>query len=344
MAIHKAAACVVRTRPHGPELLVFRHPIAGIQIPKGSVEGGESPDAAVLRELAEESGIAAASILRKIGYHEIIVGVGPEETSPLEHQVWHTFLLAAHDEGRETWSHRVSGSAVEEGLVFDYFWLPIQEARHVVGTRFHASIDFVAGALLSEPTQSKERDPMLPKDSLATAIASVATLNGEFMLRSGAVSHEYFDKYRFESDPVLLSAIAAYLAPLIPMQTQVLAGLELGGVPIATALALRSGIHTVFVRKRAKEYGTRQLAEGLDVRGLHVLVIEDVVTSGGQVIASANDLRALGATVTDALCVIDRESGGSAALAAAGITLHSVFTKTDLTLATSAFSGSGSDQ
>jgi orotate phosphoribosyltransferase len=181
---------------------------------------------------------------------------------------------------------------------------------------------------------------MTDKDKLASAIASVATLHGEFTLRSGAVSSEYFDKYRFESDPVLLRAIAEYLAPMIPQQTQVLAGLELGGVPIATALALRSGLRTVFVRKRAKEYGTRQLAEGLDVRGLRVLVIEDVVTSGGQVVASANDLRALGATVTDTLCVIDRESGGSAALASAGIALRSLFTKTDLTLAASGSVGS----
>ena len=77
-----------------------------------------------------------------------------------------------------------------------------------------------------------------------------------------------------------------------------IAGLELGGVPIATALALRAGWPIVFVRKRAKDYGTRQLAEGYDVRGRRVLVIEDVVTSGGQVIASANDLRTLGAIVS----------------------------------------------
>ena len=118
---------------------------------------------------------------------------------------------------------------------------------------------------------------------------------------------------------------------MIPSHTQALAGLELGGVPIATALALRSGLPIVFVRKRAKNYGTRQLAEGLDVRGLHVLVVEDVVTSGGQVATSANDLRGLGAVVTDALCVIDRESGGPAALATAGIALRSLFTKSDLT-------------
>ena len=168
------------------------------------------------------------------------------------------------------------------------------------------------------------------KANLAQAIASVATLRGEFILRSGAVASEYFDKYRFESDPVLLQAIAEHLAPLIPPEMQALAGLELGGVPIATALALLTGIPTVFVRKRAKEYGTRQFAEGRDVRGLRILIVEDVVTSGGQVTASANDLRRLGATVSDALCVIDREEGGAAALAAAGLTLRSLFTKRDL--------------
>ena len=170
----------------------------------------------------------------------------------------------------------------------------------------------------------------MDRDHLAAAIASVATIRGEFTLRSGAAALEYFDKYRFESDPALLRAIAEHLAPMIPPQTQVLGGLELGGVPIATALALHTGLRIVFVRKRAKEYGTRQLAEGLDVRGARVLVVEDVVTSGGQVVASANDLRALGATVNDALCVIDRQSGGTAALAAAGIALRSLFTKTEL--------------
>jgi len=98
----------------------------------------------------------------------------------------------------------------------------------------------------------------------------------------------------------------------------------------------------VFVRKRAKDYGTRQLAEGYDVRGQRVLVVEDVVTSGGQVIASANDLRTLGATVTEAICVIDRESGGAAALLAAGIALRTIFTKSDLTVAAAVARGSAS--
>jgi len=183
---------------------------------------------------------------------------------------------------------------------------------------------------------------MIDRVNLAAAIASVATLTGEFTLRSGALAHEYFDKYRFESNPQLLAAVAEHMQSLVPATTQVIAGLELGGVPIATALALRTGLPVVFVRKRAKDYGTRQLAEGYDVRGQRVLVVEDVVTSGGQVIASANDLRTLGATVTEAICVIDRESGGAAALLAAGIALRTIFTKSDLTVAAAVARGSAS--
>ncbi|HEY4132150.1 MAG TPA: orotate phosphoribosyltransferase [Gemmatimonadaceae bacterium] len=168
------------------------------------------------------------------------------------------------------------------------------------------------------------------RNDLAAAIASVATLCGDFTLRSGASASEYFDKYRCEAEPSLLRAVAEQLAPLIPPATDALAGLELGGVPIATALALHTGLRTVFVRKKAKAYGTCQLAEGANVAGLRLLVIEDVVTSGGQVVASSEDLRRLGAVVTDALCVIDRQAGGASALAATGISLQSLFTKAEL--------------
>jgi len=168
-------------------------------------------------------------------------------------------------------------------------------------------------------------------DQLAQRVNSIARLTGTFTLRSGQVATEYFDKYRFEADPVLLSDIAAALVPLLPPDTEVLAGLELGGVPIATALSLQTGIPAAFVRKEAKTYGTCQLAEGLDLAGRRVTVVEDVVTSGGQVVISCGDLRERGAVVGHALCVIDRESGGPAALQDIGVTLHPLFTMTELT-------------
>lgn len=100
---------------------------------------------------------------------------------------------------------------------------------------------------------------------LAREIARVSQLHGEFLLRSGQISNVYFDKYQFESDPVLLASIARMAKPLIPEGTQILAGLELGGVALAVALSLESGLPTALVRKKAKDYGTRRLSEGADV-------------------------------------------------------------------------------
>ncbi len=165
---------------------------------------------------------------------------------------------------------------------------------------------------------------------LAKRVATVARLEGEFRLRSGLVSKEYFDKYQFEARPDLLRSIAADLIPLIPPGTQVLAGLELGGVPLATAMALSCDLPLAFVRKEAKEYGTGRQAEGVDVSGKQILVVEDVITTGGQVVKSVEQLRANGATVNAAVCVIDREQGGQPNLAEVQVELRSLFKSSDL--------------
>lgn len=170
----------------------------------------------------------------------------------------------------------------------------------------------------------------MERHTLAASVHASAHLTGEFLLRSGAISHEYFDKYRFEADPQLLRAIAEHLVPMVPDGTEVLAGLELGGVPLAVMLSQLTGIPVAFVRKKAKEYGTRRLAEGTAIDGRRVLVVEDVVTSGGQVVLSTADLRAAGAEVEHALCVIDRQAGGADALAASGVALRALFTMSDL--------------
>ncbi|MEP7113237.1 MAG: phosphoribosyltransferase family protein, partial [Ilumatobacteraceae bacterium] len=164
-------------------------------------------------------------------------------------------------------------------------------------------------------------------DSLAVRVNTIARLTGTFTLRSGLIATEYFDKYRFEADPVLLGDIAAAMVPLLPPDTEVLAGLELGGVPIATALSLRTGIPAAFVRKEAKSYGTAQLAEGADVAGRRVTVIEDVITTGGQVVISTGQLRDLGAIVEHVVCVIDRSVDHGSALTAAGLTMTALLTR-----------------
>lgn len=165
---------------------------------------------------------------------------------------------------------------------------------------------------------------------LAARIHAAAHLTGEFTLRSGRTATEYFDKYRFEADPVLLDEIGRLMAPLVPAETEVLAGLEMGGIPVVTALGRHTGLPCAFVRKAAKPYGTCRLAEGADVAGRRVLIIEDVVTSGGQIVLSTADLRGLGADVREALCVIDRELGGAETLSAQGLQLLSLLTADDL--------------
>ena len=171
----------------------------------------------------------------------------------------------------------------------------------------------------------------MTRDELARRIFDVSHLEGEFVLRSGQTSTEYFDKYRFKSDPPLVRAIGEALAPLVPAGTDALAGLELGGVPLATVLSQVTGLPAVFVRKEAKTYGTCQLAEGTDIDGLRLTVVEDVVTSGGQVVTSCGDLRGRGATVEHALCVIDRESGGPEALESIDVELRALFRMSELT-------------
>ena len=171
----------------------------------------------------------------------------------------------------------------------------------------------------------------MDRETLANRIFAVAHLTGQFTLRSGATSTEYFDKYRFESDPLLLEAIAEAMAPLVPDGTEVLAGLELGGVPLAVALSRATGLPAAFVRKEAKAYGTAQLAEGASVDGRRVTVVEDVVTSGGQVVMSCRDLTDRGADIVAVLCVIDRQAGGPEAIAELGHELHALFTMSELT-------------
>jgi orotate phosphoribosyltransferase len=173
------------------------------------------------------------------------------------------------------------------------------------------------------PPDTTQRD-------LAARIYAAARLTGEFRLRSGRTSSEYFDKYLFESDPALLREIAEGLVGLIPPDVEALAGLELGGVPLATAASLLSGIPALFVRKEAKEYGTCRLAEGGEVDGRRLVVVEDVITSGGQVVKSSQDLRDRGAEIVTVLCVIDREEGGRENLMAENLPLTALFGMAEL--------------
>ena len=171
---------------------------------------------------------------------------------------------------------------------------------------------------------------MLSRQELAKAIWEVSHRIGEFRLRSGAVSNEYFDKYLFETEPSLLLCIAHAMTELLPSNVDALAGLELGGVPVATALSQATGLPALFVRKKAKEYGTCKLVEGGTVEGRSVVIVEDVVTSGGQIALSARELRDLGADLSHVLCVVDREAGAADNLSKEHLELRPLFTMAEL--------------
>ncbi|NYG54538.1 orotate phosphoribosyltransferase [Nocardioides perillae] len=174
-------------------------------------------------------------------------------------------------------------------------------------------------------------DPDLARDIDATC-----RLTGEFTLRSGQVATEYFDKYLFEADPLLLARVAREVVNLLPHDTELLGGLELGGVPIATSVSGITGTPALFVRKQAKEYGTCKLAEGPPVEGRRVTLIEDVVTTGGAVRDATRALREAGAVVEVVVCAIDRSPGEENPLADVGLELRSVLTKADLDAARAA--------
>ncbi|MCL6432263.1 MAG: orotate phosphoribosyltransferase [Anaerolineae bacterium] len=173
----------------------------------------------------------------------------------------------------------------------------------------------------SHDTSVEAQDQTLRAEVLAAAV-----LRGQFTLRSGKISSYYVDKYRFQVRPQLLRRVAARLADLVPAQTQVLAGVELGAVPLVTAVSLHTGLPFVIVRKGAKEYGTANLIEGGDIAGRAVTLVEDVCTTGGAALAAAEKIARAGGRLLRIVTVIDRGEGGIDRERAAGYDAVALFT------------------
>ena len=165
-------------------------------------------------------------------------------------------------------------------------------------------------------------------DELRSALREHALLEGDFVLRSGRRSSHYFDKYRFETRPELLEAIGARVSAVVgehePAAVR-LAGPELGAVALAAASSLASRLPFLIVRKQAKDYGTSNRIEGAFETGERVCLVEDVVTSGGAAVAAVDALREAGLECRTAVCVVDREEGGTDELARVGVRLRALF-------------------
>src|SRR5205823_1281398 len=136
----------------------------------------------------------------------------------------------------------------------------------------------------------------MTRDELARRIADVSLLRGEFTLRSGRKSNYYLDKYRFETQPDVLTELGKLFAERVTAHTDRIAGAELGGIPLATAAAIASGKPIVFIRNQKKDYGTAKQIEGTLNAGDSVMIVEDILTTGGQVIEAAKSIQAAGAT------------------------------------------------
>lgn len=170
------------------------------------------------------------------------------------------------------------------------------------------------------------------RESLGRELVKASYLKGDFVLRSGKRSNRYFDKFLFETDPALLKRLGSQLAALVPSETQRLAAPELGAVLLGGAVSMETGLPLVLVRKEPKGYGTAKQLEGRVSAGDRVTVIEDVVTTGGDSLRSAQVLRDAGLEVIHLVVVLDRGEGGEENIRNAGIPYSPLFRLQDLEL------------
>jgi orotate phosphoribosyltransferase len=177
------------------------------------------------------------------------------------------------------------------------------------------------------------RGPLVAeRKELGRELVAASYLKGDFVLRSGKRSNRYFDKFLFETDPALLRRLGRHLAQLVPAETQRLAAPELGAVLLGGAVSMETGLPLVLVRKEPKGYGTSKQIEGRFEPGERVTVIEDVVTTGGDSLRSAQVLRDAGVEVIHLVVVLDRGEGGEENIRAAGIPYSPLFRISDLEL------------
>lgn len=165
---------------------------------------------------------------------------------------------------------------------------------------------------------------------LIERIRDAALLQGEFTLRSGRKSKYYLDKYLFETQPDILAALGERFAKHVDDRIDRLAGAELGGIPLVAATSIATGKPSILIRNQKKDYGTAKQLEGRLEKGDRVLIVEDIATTGGQVLEAAKLLQELGAKVVKIVAVIDRQEGARENIEGAGYAFASLLTKRDL--------------
>ncbi len=173
----------------------------------------------------------------------------------------------------------------------------------------------------------------MTRSELAKRIREAAYMEGDFTLRSGRMSKYYLDKYLFETQPDILHELGKLFAGFVRSTTTLIAGAELGGVALAATASMASGKPFAIIRNAKKDYGTSKPYEGHLRASDSVLLVEDIATTGGQVLEAARLITGLGAKVERIVAVIDRQEGARENIEAAGFAFESLFTKADLGIA-----------
>ena len=176
--------------------------------------------------------------------------------------------------------------------------------------------------------QLKERK--MDRAQLLKRIKETAYLEGDFVLRSGKRSKYYLDKYLFETCPDILKGLGAEFGKHVTADVTLIAGAELGGIALAAATAMESGKNWIIVRNSKKGYGTGKMIEGVIKKDDVVLLVEDIATTGGQVLEAAKIIIEAGAKVKKIVAVIDRKQGAGENIMQAGYKFESILTKDDL--------------
>lgn len=161
-------------------------------------------------------------------------------------------------------------------------------------------------------------------------IIETSYVEGKFTLSSGRKSTYIFDKYAFETRPKLLDAIAEGMAKMLDSDVSRIAGMELGGVPLATALSLKTGLPFVIVRKGKKGYGIDRSIEGDLITEDRVVIVEDIATTGAQALLAAEAVEEAGAKISSIIYVVDREEGAREGIESKGYRFEALFTKSGL--------------
>jgi uridine monophosphate synthetase len=153
---------------------------------------------------------------------------------------------------------------------------------------------------------------------------------GEFTLKSGKTSSIYINLRKIISFPDILRAIAeAMWERTQHCKFDLICGVPYTALPIATCISLDHNIPMIMRRKEKKDYGTKQMVEGVFNEGQRCLIVEDIITTGGSVIETADELENAGLKIHDVIALIDREQGGRENLTKK-YTLHTLFTLRDV--------------